>query len=62
MSGEKREPIYVLDIVRFAAALIVMIYHFGFKAFATPGNILLARSELAPSIPQWWVRLDRFLA
>jgi exopolysaccharide production protein ExoZ len=54
MSGEKREPIYVLDIVRFAAALIVMIYHFGFKAFATPGNILLARSELAPSIPQWW--------
>lgn len=37
-----RSPVYGLDLVRFLAALLVVAYHLGFKAWAVPGGTLHA--------------------
>lgn len=35
-----RTPVYGLDLVRFAAAMLVAVYHLGFKAWAIEGGTL----------------------
>lgn len=39
-SGDRRDPVYGLDLVRFVAAMLVVAYHLGFKAWALEGSSL----------------------
>ncbi|GAB7554694.1 acyltransferase [Novosphingobium sp. 11B] len=48
----RRQPVYGLDLVRFAAASLVVLYHLGFKAWALDGSSLhgaLGRSDAFPA-------------
>ncbi|MFD1958691.1 acyltransferase family protein [Novosphingobium panipatense] len=36
----RRRPVHGLDVVRLIAAMLVVIYHLGFKAWALPGSSL----------------------
>lgn len=49
----RREPIYGLDLVRFFAASVVLIYHLGFKAFASPDYPLHLRMGGEAAAPPW---------
>jgi exopolysaccharide production protein ExoZ len=50
----KHQPVHGLDLVRFAAALMVLFYHLGFKAFAIPSNAIHQQLTIAPYSPPWW--------
>lgn len=49
-----RIPVYGLDLVRLVAALAVLLYHFGFNAFAVGNNQILRLAHGRPQLPQWW--------
>lgn len=49
----RRDPIYGLDIVRFLAASVVLLYHLGFKAFALPDYDLHHRLGGVAALPFW---------
>lgn len=50
----RRTPIYGLDLVRFAAAMLVLFYHFGYKAFAVASNPIRVAIGAEPALPTWW--------
>jgi peptidoglycan/LPS O-acetylase OafA/YrhL len=54
MHSGSRTPVYGLDIVRLYAALAVVLYHFGFSAFAVHGNQILQLMHARPQLPSWW--------
>lgn len=41
-NARRRQPVHGLDLVRFAAASLVVLYHLGFKAWALEGSSLHA--------------------
>ncbi|MDF8334088.1 acyltransferase family protein [Novosphingobium cyanobacteriorum] len=49
----KRIPIHGLDLLRMAAAAMVMLYHLAFKALAMGDNTLLIASGKAAMNPPW---------
>jgi peptidoglycan/LPS O-acetylase OafA/YrhL len=50
-SGKTRPPIYGLDAVRFLAAVLVVAYHLGFKAWALAGSSLRTVLPIAAAFP-----------
>ncbi|MEL6641432.1 MAG: acyltransferase [Pseudomonadota bacterium] len=50
----KNAPIVGIDVLRLAAALMVMAYHFGFKAVAETGGLLDKMTDIAPYVPSTW--------
>lgn len=53
MESVRRNPVYGLDVIRLSAAILVMVYHFGFRAWASSENWLLHSMGRAPSLPAW---------
>lgn len=53
MESLRGKPVYGLDLIRLSAALLVMVYHFGFRAWASSENWLLHSMGRAPSLPAW---------
>jgi exopolysaccharide production protein ExoZ len=53
MKQTGHQQIFGLDFIRFAAALLVLCYHLGYKAFATPGNVLLTLTHRPVTVPSW---------
>lgn len=53
MESVRRKPVYGLDLIRLSAAFLVMVYHFGFRAWASSENWLLHSMGRAPSLPAW---------
>jgi peptidoglycan/LPS O-acetylase OafA/YrhL len=49
-----RSPVYGLDLVRFLAAVLVVAYHLGFKAWAVPGGTLNAMLGTVIVAPPGW--------
>lgn len=49
-----RSPVYGLDLVRFLAAVLVVVYHLGFKAWAVPGGTLNAMLGTLVAAPPGW--------
>ncbi|MDB5429037.1 MAG: hypothetical protein JWP35_153 [Caulobacter sp.] len=50
----KAAPILGLDLVRFAAAMMVVLYHLAFKAWATPDDLLRQLLGGPSSLPAGW--------
>lgn len=50
----RAEPIYGLDIIRFIAALAVLAYHLGFKAWSVPNYAIGELMEVQPALQPWW--------
>lgn len=53
METSHRTPVYGLDLIRLSAAFLVMVYHFGFRAWASSENWLLHSMGRAPTLPAW---------
>jgi peptidoglycan/LPS O-acetylase OafA/YrhL len=51
LSGTIRPPVYGLDAVRFLAAVLVVVYHLGFKAWALASSSLHAVLPVAAAFP-----------
>lgn len=49
-----RAPIVGIDVLRLAAAVMVMIYHFGFKAVSEPGGLFDKMTPYDPWLPGTW--------
>jgi peptidoglycan/LPS O-acetylase OafA/YrhL len=49
----RRTPIYGLDLIRFGAASLVMVYHLGFKTFGGSPDAV-RHMGLPPMLPPWW--------
>lgn len=54
MPASARTPVYGLDIVRLLAALAVVLYHFGFNAFAVESNPIRRLMGEPAHLPGWW--------
>lgn len=53
-SGQGRAPIVGIDVLRLLAALMVMLFHFGFKAFSQTGGLIDKMTPLDPGLPGNW--------
>ena len=51
--AQGREPVFGLDLIRFAAALAVTAYHLGYKMFALPQTPLSGVTTTG-ALPGWW--------
>jgi peptidoglycan/LPS O-acetylase OafA/YrhL len=49
-----RVQVHGLDLVRFIAAILVSVYHLGFRAWASPGHTLNEQLAIAPFRPNGW--------
>jgi peptidoglycan/LPS O-acetylase OafA/YrhL len=53
-SALPRQQLHGLDFIRFSAALLVVMYHLGFRAWASPSYMINEALGATPAFPWWW--------